>query len=229
MASMSNPAIDAFLEASRAWETTEIARARKSEQRAWLFAALGIAIGLTGCIAVALLTPLKSVEPFIVRVDRNTGAADIVSRVDEDTITFDEAIDKYFLGRYVNYREEYADALAYPNYEAVSLMSTKQVGDAYYGSINPKNPRSPTQVYGKDGSVEITVNSISFLGKGVAQARFTRTERKLNAEPVDTHWIATITYLYQKASMDAKARLVNPVGFQVVDYRLDPETGAANK
>lgn len=224
---MSNPAIDAFLEASRAWETSEITRARKSERRAWLFAGLGIAIGLTACIAVALLTPLKSVEPFIVRVDRNTGAADIVSRVDEDTITFDEAIDKYFLGRYVNYREEYANALAFANYEAVSLMSTKQVGDTYYASINPKNPRSPTQVYGKDGSVEVSVNSISFLAKGVAQVRFTRTERKLNAEPVVTHWIGTITYVYQKASMDAKARLVNPVGFQVLDYRLDPETGAS--
>jgi type IV secretion system protein VirB8 len=226
---MSNPAMDAFLEASRAWETSEITRARKSERRAWLFAALGIVIGLTGCVAVALLTPLKSVEPFIVRVDRNTGAADIVSRVDEDTITFDEAIDKYFLGRYINYREEYADALAFPNYEAVSLMSTRQVGDVYYASINPKNPRSPTQVYGKDGSVEVSVNSISFLAQGVAQVRFTRNERKLNSDPTATHWIATITYLYKKASMDAKARLVNPVGFQVLDYRLDPETGAANK
>lgn len=226
---MSSPAIEAFLDASRAWETTEIARARKSERRAWIFASLGISIGLAACIAVALLTPLKSVEPFVVRVDKSTGAADIVSRVDENTISFDEAIDKYFLGRYVNYREEYSNALAFPDYEAVSLMSTRLVGDAYYASINPKNPHSPTQVYGKDGSVEITVNSISFLAKGVAQVRFTRTERKLNAEPVLTHWITTITYIYQQASMNAKARLVNPVGFQVQDYRLDPETGAASK
>lgn len=226
---MIDPATTAFLEASRAWETSEIVRARKSERRAWLFASLGLGIGLIGCVAVALLTPLKSVEPFIVRVDKNTGAADIVSRLDENTISFDETIDKYFLARYVNYREEYSNAIAFPNYEAVSLMSTRQVGDAYYAQINPKNPRSPTQVYGKDGAVEIGVNSISFLAKGVAQVRFTRTERKLNADPASTHWIATITYIYVNATMNAKSRLVNPVGFQVLDYRLDPETGASHK
>jgi type IV secretion system protein VirB8 len=226
---MTDVATKAFLEASRAWETTEIVRARKSEKRAWIFAGLGTMIGLAACVAVALLTPLKTVEPFVVRVDKNTGAADIVSRLDENTLSFDEAIDKYFLGRYVNYREEYSNAIAFPNYEAVSLMSTRQVGDAYYAQINPKNPRSPTQVYGKEGGVEIGVNSISFLAQGVAQVRFTRTERKLNAEPVVTHWIATITYIYVNATMDAKSRLVNPVGFQVLDYRLDPETGAQAK
>jgi type IV secretion system protein VirB8 len=222
-------AFEAFLEASRAWETTEIARARKSERRAWLFAGSGIAIALAGCIAVALLTPLKTVEPFVVRVDKSTGGADIVSRLDESAVSFDETIDKYFLARYVNYREEYADAAAFANYDAVSLMSSKPVGELYYRQVNPKNPRSPTQVYGKDGAVEIEVNSISFLDKGVAQTRFTRIERKLNSEPATTHWIATITYKYAKATLDAKARLVNPLGLQVDDYRLDAETGTPPK
>ncbi|HEX7814791.1 virB8 family protein [Dyella sp.] len=226
---MSRPEITAFLEASRAWETTEIMRARKSERRAWLFAALGIIIGLAACIAVAFLTPLKTVEPFVVRVDQRSGSADIISRLDESTIRFDEAIDKYFVSRYVNYREEYSDALAYSNYEAVSLMSTRQVGDAYYQAINPKNPRSPTQVYGKEGAVEVTVNTIVFLGEGVAQVRFTRTERMPNAPLAITHWIATISFKYLKASLDAQARLVNPVGFQVTDYRLDPETTGNGK
>ncbi|BDU18566.1 VirB8/TrbF family protein [Dyella sp. GSA-30] len=226
---MSSPEITAFLEASRAWETTEVSRARKSERRAWLFAGLGIAIGLSACLAVAFLTPLKTVEPFVVRVDKSSGGADIISRLDGNTVEFDEAIDKYFLSRYVNYREEYSDALAYSDYEAVSLMSTRQVGDAYYQAINPKNPRSPSKVYGKEGAVEIVVNSIAFLGEGVAQVRFTRTERRPNAEPVETHWIATITYKYSKASMDAKSRLINPVGFQATDYRLDPETTGQTK
>jgi type IV secretion system protein VirB8 len=221
---MSDVSVKAFAEASRFWEADEVARARRSEQRAWVVAATGMATGLAACVAVALLTPLKTVEPFVVRVDKNTGATDIVTRLDEQTVTFNEALDKYFLARYVNYREEYSAAMAFPDYEAVSLMSARNVGDAYYGQIKPDNPQSPSKVYGTDGSVEIAVNSIAFLGKGVAQVRFARTERLPNASPRETSWIATITYRYLKTVADAKARLINPVGFQVADYRLDPVT-----
>ncbi|HEV7775635.1 MAG TPA: VirB8/TrbF family protein [Luteibacter sp.] len=221
---MSDPAIKAFLEAAQAWETDELVRARKREGRAWIFAILGVVTALAACVAVALLTPLKSVEPFIVRVDKSNGSADIITRVNEQTISFDEAIDKYFLSRYVNYREEYSTAMAYANYESVSLMSTSDVGTAYFAQVNPKNPRSPTAVYRTDGSVEASITAISILGKGVAQVRFERIERTPNQEPRETAWIATISYQYLKASQDAKARMVNPVGFQVTDYRLDPET-----
>jgi type IV secretion system protein VirB8 len=223
---VTDESIKAFAEASKYWETDEITRARKSEQRAWMVAATGMATGLVACIAVALLTPLKTVEPFVVRVDKNTGATDIVTRLDEQTVTFNEALDKYFLARYVNYREEYSNAMAYPDYEAVSLMSAKNVGDAYYAKIKPDNPQSPTKVYGTDGTVEISVNSIAFLGNGVAQVRFSRLERLPNASPRETSWIATISYRYTKTAIDAKARLVNPVGFQAFDYRLDPVTVA---
>lgn len=223
---MSEASIKAFAEASLAWETDEIARARKSEARAWKVAATGMVIGLIACVAVAMLAPLKTVEPFVVRVDRNTGATDIVTRLDERNVTFNEAIDKYFLARYVNYREEYSDAMAYPNYQATMLMSAKNVGDAYYEKIKPANPESPTKVYGKEGTVEIMVNSISFLGKGVAQVRFTRTEHYSNAGDRDSGWIATIAYRYTKAAVDERTRLVNPVGFEVFDYRLDPVTVA---
>lgn len=223
---MSDPAIDAFADAAKAWETDEITRVRRSERRAWIFAAFGIGTALVACVAVAALTPLKSVEPFVVRVDKNTGATDIVTRIDERTVSFNEALDKYFLARYVNYREEYSNSMAFPNYEAVSLMSTQQVGQAYFAQINPKNPRSPVSVYGKEGTVEVAVSSISFLGNGVAQVRFTRTERAPNAPQHDTSWIGTITYRYLNAPADGKVRLVNPVGFQVSDYRLDPEMTA---
>lgn len=220
---MKDPAIEAFVDAAKAWETDEIVRVRRSERRAWIFAALGIGTALAACIAVAALTPLKSVEPFVVRVDKNTGATDIVTRIDERTVSFNEALDKYFLARYVNYREEYSNAMAFPNYEAVTLMSTQQVGAAYYAQINPKNPRSPVSVYGKDGTVEVAVNSISFLGNGVAQVRFARTEKGPNSPERESSWIGTITFKYLKAPADGKARLVNPVGFQVSEYRLDPE------
>src|SRR6185437_7102266 len=99
-----------------------------------------------------------------------------------------------------------------------------RVATAYFEQIKPNNPHSPTAVYGKDGQVDVAVNAIAFLGKGVAQVRFTRTERVPNAQDRITRWIATITYRYLNPPTGEKARLVDPIGFQVSDYRLDPET-----
>ena len=214
----------AFLHAAKAWETDQVVRAQKSERRAWLFAGGGLATALVAVTAVAVLTPLKSVEPFVVRVDKNTGATDIVTRLTDQKESYNEAIDKYFLARYVSYRGSYSSAMAYPDYQAVTTMSSAQVANAYFEQIKPNNPHSPTAVYGKDGQVDISVNAIAFLGKGVAQVRFTRAERLPNAQDHVTRWIATITYRYLNPPTDEKARLVDPIGFQVSDYRLDPET-----
>lgn len=214
----------AFLDAAKAWETDEIARSRKSERRAWTVAGCGLLTALIAVSAVALLTPLKTVEPFVVRVDKNTGATDIVTRLTHQKEDYDEAIDKYFLARYVSYRESYSSAMAYPDYEAVTTMSAPRVSEAYFEQIKPANPHSPTVVYAKDGLVDVSVNAIAFLGKGVAQVRFTRTERLPNAATKETRWIATITYRYFNPPTSEKARLIDPIGFQVTDYRLDPET-----
>ena len=214
----------AFLDAAKAWETDQVMRAQRSERRAWWVAGLCLAIALIAVTAVALLTPLKTVEPFVVRVDKNTGATDIVTRLTNQKESYDEAIDKYFLARYVTYRESYSDAMAYPDYQAVTTMSAPEVANAYFEQIKPRNPHSPTALYGKDGQVDVSVNAIAFLGRGVAQVRFSRTVRQPNAEAHVTRWIATITYRYLNPPMDEKARLVDPIGFQVDDYRLDPET-----
>ncbi len=223
---MSQAQLKAFAEASAFWEANEVLRARQSERRAWRFAAFGLLCGVAGCAAVALLAPLKTVEPFVVRVDKSNGNADIITHLDEHTVTYSEAMDRYFLARYVNYREEYSPTQAFANYEAVSLMSDTEVGTAYFAIVNPKNPTSPSAIYKKEGRVEIHVSSIAFLPGSVAQVRFARIQKTPNSEPVTTNWIASISYRYVKASFDAKARLVNPVGLQITDYRLDSDSTA---
>ena len=45
-----------------------------------------------------------------------------------------------------------------------------------------------------------------------------------------TSWIATIGYEYRKISkMKEDDRLKNPIGFQVLSYRVDPEISGERK
>jgi type IV secretion system protein VirB8 len=57
----------------------------------------------------------------------------------------------------------------------------------------------------------------------MAQVRFTRHE--LNSEdntPANTEWLATVVYRYLNPPVDERSRLINPVGFQVTQFRIDP-------
>ena len=42
------------------------------------------------------------------------------------------------------------------------------------------------------------------------------------------YWIATIGYSYVNAPISTQDRRINPLGFQVYSYRIDPESIAAN-
>jgi type IV secretion system protein VirB8 len=39
-----------------------------------------------------------------------------------------------------------------------------------------------------------------------------------------SHWMATVAYDYVSAPLSDADRLINPLGFSVRDYRIDPET-----
>lgn len=213
-----------YLAAAKAWETDEISRIRKSERRAWTVAIGAGILAVLAVAAVALMAPLKKVEPFVVRVDK-LGESDVVTLLDERTVTATEALDKYWLSTYVNFREEYSKALAYGNFKATELMSAQPVRDEFFKQVRPDRPQSPTAIYGAQGTVQVEVNNVSFIADGHAQVRFTRTEKRAGAQGTTvTQWIATVSYDYINPPMDEKARLINPVGFRVNDYRLDAET-----
>jgi type IV secretion system protein VirB8 len=42
-------------------------------------------------------------------------------------------------------------------------------------------------------------------------------------KPESSHWAATITFKYSNAPMKENDRAINPLGFQVTEYRNDPD------
>lgn len=214
-----------YLEAAKSWEADSVARSKRSERIAWRVAGAAVLAAAAAVVGIALLTPLKEVQPFIVRVDKNTGATDIVTRVAEKHMSPDEAIDKYWVAAYVRAREGYSDAFGFANYKTVDLLSSIEEGKRYYAVVDPENnPKSPFNVYGKSGKIEIKVLSISFLDSGVASVRYARRD-ELRGQAKDSRWIATVGYRYEDPPLTEEERLINPLGFQVVDYRTDAESG----
>ena len=214
-----------YLAEARSWETDKVITAQKSQKQAWTIAAISLAIALIAVIALALLVPLKHVEPFVVRVDNSTGAVDIVSGLADGKANYEEAVNKYFVQWYVRYREGYSKSLAEEYYNNTGLMSGSVEQQKYAEFFTPKNPTSPLNIYGDYAQVKVKVKSTSFINPTVALVRYTKSvERGLDKSEV-THWAATVTFKYTKAPMSEQDRGVNPLGFQVVEYRNDPDVG----
>ena len=212
-----------FAEARR-WDQDRLSAALRSRRLAWTVATVASGLAISAVAAVAVLTPLKTTEPFVVRVDRSTGAVDVVRGLSsaEGPATYDEAVSKYFLGQYVRAREGYLDPAAEESFALVSILSAsteqRRWADAYRGS----NPDSPQNLYGPGTEVVVSIRAIGFINEGVANVRFRRTVRQAQ-QIIESDWIATIAFTYTRAPMSEPDRLRNPLGFQVTSYRADPE------
>ncbi|MET3560495.1 type IV secretion system protein VirB8 [Bartonella japonica] len=183
-----------------------------------LFGLMTIALAL----AVVALTPLKTVEPFVIRVDNSTGIVDTVSALKDAPNDYDEAITRYFSSQYVRAREGFQASEAQNNFRLISLLSSPAEQNRFAKWYGGNNPESPQNIY-QNKTATVTVKSISFLSKDLIQVRYYKTIRELNGQETISHWVSILNFSYINAQISTEDRLINPLGFQVSEYRSDPE------
>lgn len=88
--------LKSYFENARRWEQDLLLSAHRSRRTAWVIAAAACALAVASVGAVAALAPLKTVEPFVIRVDNATGIVDTVSALNSTPARYDEAVTKYF-------------------------------------------------------------------------------------------------------------------------------------
>lgn len=223
---MIDPNNQTYLKAAHDFEVDREVSNEKSKKAAWGVAigACAIAVAAIACITVML--PLKTVELAVIRVDNATGYTEVIQDSNSAAAMPQENEHKFWLATYVNAREEYSDAQGYANYKRVGLMSTPDEQARYFPKMDPENPKSILNTFGKSGRIEVNVLSITLPDEGVATVRFRKTE-KLDARTTVSYWIATISYSYQGLPEKPEDRLLSPRGFMVSEYRVDQENVGA--
>lgn len=197
----------------------------QSNKRAWLIAFVSVGVAILSIVAVLLLTPLKTVEPYVIRVDNTTGMVDILTILDEEQISSIEALDKHFVAQYIKAREGYYYDMLNQDYIFVQLLSTPEIAESYRQIYTGDNARDTR--LGNATQVEVQIISIVLgesAGAKTATARINlkTTNKNSKAENMVTK-VITLTYTYQTAQVDEENRLLNPLGFKVSNYRVDEE------
>src|SRR5687768_13777752 len=81
--------------------------------------ALSLLASLVTVVVIAQLTPLKTVEPFVIQVDQKTGITQTVNQATVKEITANESVNNFFIVQYIRARENYLAADLARNYTIV--------------------------------------------------------------------------------------------------------------
>ena len=221
-------ALAAYLGAANEWERDRRAQLATSVRRAWQVAA-----GAGTCCVFALaalmgITPLKTVSPYVIRVDNSSGVVDVVPLSDRTT-TPAEATTRYLLNVFVTARERYVADIAENDYALVGAMQDASLNERYAHQWDRTNPESPLNRYRDGSAVNVQIHSITALrgsadGTAVSQVRFTAVQRSAEGSVLrEQSWIATVAHRYGEPSKDPQQRQLNPLGIRIMEYQREPE------
>lgn len=228
-----------YFNEARGWDAELSTRTKRSEQRAWRCCAVLTLIAVLQGIGLVCLLPLKSIEPFVIRVDNNSGIVDVVSTLasrGQVKLKTQELMNKYWLSQYLRHRESYQWQTRSYDRNLVGIMSSEAVQQEYAALTDPKaNPKAPIYLYGQSAQVRVHINAISFIGDETvageqhqtALVRYSKQINRLGEQHPASQWLATITFVYRNSPMKLEDRNLNPLGFQVLSYRNDPATGGS--
>ena len=215
--------LKAYFAEAASWDHDRLIAANRSKRLAWTIAAIASGLAITGVAAVAMLTPLKTVAPYVIMVDKATGASEITSSITGDKqITYNEAVAKYFLADYVRNREGWIPQARQEFFDGVLAMSSRDEQARWTAFYSKDNPKSPQSVFTDLDTVFVAIKSVTFVSKNVAQVRFTKTLQR-GTSATDTPAIATITYDTTDTPTTEQQRFKNPLGLEVQSYRADLE------
>lgn len=226
MAESNDVAFRSYFQDGDRWENEIVKKAKRSRALAWFVTTIFGAITLLALVALVLLVPLKSFEPYIVEVDKNTGYMEVKTGLTRPAnLTEQQAVTQANVVRYIRSREGYDPFAIEENFGIAALLSTGEAARELQEFYSAANPANPAKVYGKNKRVLVEIKSVTFSNASTALVRFSTTE-KSDTDSIVRHYISVVRYRYTDTPATNEWRFENPLGFQVYNYRRDQETVA---
>jgi len=213
-----------YYAAARSWSEGQASVAARETRIAWRVAAGASIIALLLALALAFLVPLKTVQPYVLTVDRQTGAVETATTVQSGRLSQNEAVIQAQLAGYVIARETFDATDLAEKYRRVQIMSARPVAAAYVAQMAATNPESPLQSLNRGDTVSIKIRSVSLVSDNAALVRYTATRSAIGgggAQPAN--FVSAISFGFNGRPLRQSDRYDNPLGFQVTRYRRDAE------
>ena len=187
--------LKAYFAEAESWDRDRFVAATRSRRVAWIVAGVTSALAIVSVGSVMALSPLKTVVPYVVTVDKSTGATEVAQGLRGD--------------KSITYRK-------------VLALSTREEQNRWTSFYRKDNPDSPQNQLTANDAVFVAIRSVAFISPNVAQVRFVKRLQR-DQQVIETPAIATITFDVLSKPETEAGRYANPLGFQVKSYRADAE------
>ncbi|QYA17532.1 MULTISPECIES: type IV secretion system protein [Rhizobium/Agrobacterium group] len=220
----SNDALRSYFQDGDKWEQEIVKKANRSRTFAWFVAMIMSAITLMSLGTLVMLVPLKSFEPYIVEVDKNTGYIEVKTGLTRSAnLTDQQAVTQANVVRYIRSREGYDPFAIQQNFGIAALLSTADAAKELQDEWSAANPNNPGRRLGRNKKITVDVKSVTFSNASTALVRFSTTESS-ESDNITRHYISVVRFRYTDTPERNDWRFENPLGFQVYNYRRDQET-----
>lgn len=189
-----------------------------------LVAVAGVIATVLSILAIRHIKNTKSIEPFVIEIERKTGVPTIVDPLKIKEYAADEAVKRSLVVQYIRAREEYFYQTYFQNYN--NIVRALSASSVYYGQYRSQhsknNPTSNYNTMGKFGMVKVHFKSIIFTNSNTAQVRLS-LEKGVGNTRIREDKIVLMSFDFRNGSLDEGDRMINPLGFMVNLYRIENE------
>jgi len=198
----------------------------RSQRNRWMVVAiLALLLAVASVGMVLILFPLKEIRPYVVMVDKTTGAAEKIVQVRPVNLSEREVVREANLVSYVSDRETYDIADNKSRILDVLSRSQDQARSTLIGLWTQGSENYPPGKYSTRAQVRVTIVSITLLTEKTAQVRFRKTLETEGDKPIERDFVATVGFVFKpRVERNLQAVWRNPLGFIVTNYRVDAET-----
>lgn len=198
----------------------------RSHRNRWMIVAiLSLIMAVISLGIVLALLPLKEVKPYVVMVDRTTGAAEKIVQVRPVNLSEQEAVRQAELVSYVTDRETYDISDNETRIPDVLTRSQNQARSSLITLWTSGSQNYPPDIYSTRSRLFVKIISITLLNEKTSQVRFRKTLEVEGEKPIIRDFVATVGFEFQpKIERNLQAVWRNPLGFIVTNYRIDAET-----
>ena len=215
---------DKYYASALSWVDERVAAERRMRKIAWGVAGVTGLLSLVLAITMMLMMPLKSVQPYVVTVDRQTGAVEVATTLKGGKLSENDAVIQAELANYVRTRETFDATDLAINYRRVQLRSSGNVRGAYVAAMAADNAASPLRALSPGDTVKVRIKSVSLVGPGAGLVRYDAERSAAGGRILDTRaYVSAISFGFNDRPLRLEDRFDNPLGFVVTRYRRDSE------
>lgn len=159
----------------------------------------------------------RSVEPYLIEIDKRTGSATVVDTESVRKFTASEVIKESFVVKYIKSRETYKQTSAEDDRNLIRVLSSKEIYTAY---TSAKNLPAGDMTYSERGAfVDVNIRSITFTSGKSAEVKITRNVISDGNILRKRYFKILIVFDFFDLDLVLEDRYLNPLGFQVVAYQ----------